>query len=132
ISASGGDWKAVRNGRPSFATEQMIAYAWYTILRSNPVGFFGMVLVLEGTSVALATQAAGALQQNLGLPAKCFKYLTSHGSLDISHMQHFSALMNQIDDPEDQQAIIRCARHMYRLYGDIFRSLSQLRSNQGE
>lgn len=132
ISGSGGDWKAVRNGRPSFATEQMIAYAWYTILRGNPVGFFGMVLVLEGTSVALATQAAGALQQNLGLSPKCFKYLTSHGSLDISHMQNFQSLMNQINDPQDQQAIIHCAQRMYRLYGDIFRSLSWVRSKQGE
>lgn len=131
ISASGGDWKSVRNSDPSFATEQMIAYAWYTILRGSPIGFFGMVLVLEGTSVALATQAAETLQQNLGLSAKCFKYLTSHGSLDVSHMQHFSSLMNQVDNPQDQQAIIHCARRMYRLYGDIFRSLSQVGSNQG-
>ncbi len=132
ISGCGGDWKSVREGCPSFATEQMIAYAWYTILRGNPVGFFGMVLVLEGTSVALATHAAESLQKNLGLSKKCFKYLTSHGSLDVSHMQYFSSLMNQIDDQEDQQAIIRCAQHMYRLYGDIFRSLSQVGSNQGE
>jgi hypothetical protein len=132
ISGSGGDCESVRNSKPSFATEQMIAYAWYTILRGNPVGFFGMVLVLEGTSVAMATQAAGTLQQHLALPDNCFKYLTSHGSLDISHMQYFSVLMNQIDDPEDQQDIIHCAQHMYRLYGDIFRSLSQVGSNQGE
>jgi len=132
ISACGGDWKAVRDSSPSFATEQMIAYAWYTILRGNPVGFFGMVLVLEGTSVALATNAAEGLQQSLGMSPKCFTYLLSHGSLDISHMQHFSSLMNQIDDPEDQQAIIHCAQHMYRLYGDIFRSLSSSQTGLGE
>lgn len=123
IRACGGDVQAVRDGQPGFATEQMIAYAWYTILHRNPVGFFGMVLVLEGTSVALATEAAGALQKSLDLPANCFTYLTSHGSLDLSHMAHFRKLMNRIDDPADQQAIIHCARRMYRLYGDIFRSL---------
>ena len=36
-----------------------------------------MVSVLEGTSIALATQAAGVLQDKLDLPAKAFSYLTS-------------------------------------------------------
>jgi hypothetical protein len=125
IRECGGDAEAVRNGTPNPATEQMIAYVWYTVLRANPVGFFGMVLVLEGTSVALATQAAGALQQSLGLPTRCFTYLTSHGALDISHMAHFRSLMDRITDPADQQAIVHCARRMYRLYGDIFHSLDQ-------
>lgn len=125
IRSSGGDAEAVREGTPNPATERMIAYAWYTVLRVNPVGFFGMVLVLEGTSVALATQAAGALQQSLGLPAACFTYLTSHGALDISHMEHFRSLMDRITHPADQQAIVHCARRMYGLYGEIFRSLDR-------
>lgn len=125
IRESGGDAESVHKSTPSFQTEQMIAYAWYTVLRGNPVGFFGMVLVLEGTSVALATQAAGALQKSLGLPPKCFTYLSSHGSLDISHMEHFRQLMDRITDEEDQRAIIHCARRMYRLYGDIFNHLAR-------
>ena len=129
IRESGGDADAVRNSAPAFATEQMVAYAWYTVLRANPVGFFGMVLVLEGTSVAMATQAAAALQKSLGLPDRCFTYLTSHGSLDISHMEHFRTLMDRITDAEDQQAIIHCACRMYRLYGDIFRGLAQTGSH---
>ena len=58
IKASGGDAQAVRNGRPGLATELMVAYAYDTIQRNNPAGFFGMVFVLEGTSIALATRAA--------------------------------------------------------------------------
>ena len=124
IAACGYDKEAVRNSKPNFETEMMVSYAYDVVNRLNPVGFFGMVLVLEGTSVALATQAAGALQQRLGLPAQCFTYLTSHGSLDISHMEHFRTLMDRITEPEDQQAIVHCARRMYRLYGDIFRGLA--------
>ncbi len=36
----------------------MVAYVYDYIARRNPVGFFGMVHVLEGTSTALATTAA--------------------------------------------------------------------------
>ncbi|GAB4347389.1 MAG: iron-containing redox enzyme family protein [Gammaproteobacteria bacterium] len=132
IRECGGDAAAVQESTPGFATEQMIAYAWYTVLRGNPVGFFGMVLVLEGTSVSLATRAAGALSESLGLPASCFTYLTSHGSLDVSHMEHFRKLMDRITDDGDQRAIIHCARRMYRLYGDIFRSLTPAASDKGE
>ncbi len=57
IAACGEDRAAAEASSPSLATELMVSYAYDTIQRGNPVGFFGMVLVLEGTSVALATRA---------------------------------------------------------------------------
>ena len=104
-------------------TDIMVAVAYDTIHRLNPVGFFGMVLVLEGASIALATQAASAIQNKLNLPDTAFSYLTSHGSLDISHMQTFEILMNKLSDPDDKQAVIRMANLMYPLYGQIFKNL---------
>ena len=125
IKACGGDAGAVRGGRPRVATELMVAYAYDTIARVNPVGFFGMVLVLEGTSVALATSVGKALQQSLGLGGNAFSYLTSHGSLDISHMNFYESLVNRVTDPADQACLIHCAKMFYKLYGDIFRDLGE-------
>jgi hypothetical protein len=82
IAASGGDPEAVRGGRPDSATELMVAYVYDYIARRHPVGFLGMVHVLEGTSVALATQAADSMRMALGLPPAAFTYLNSHGTLD--------------------------------------------------
>ncbi|WP_444920205.1 TenA family transcriptional regulator [Microbulbifer sp. CnH-101-G] len=123
IAACGGDAEAVRNGRPNLSTELMVSYAYDNIARGNPLGFFGMVHVLEGTSTAVATQAARAIQKTHGLPNKAFSYLLSHGDLDIGHVDFFKGLMNRIDNPDDQAAILHCSRVMYRLYGDIFREL---------
>jgi pyrroloquinoline quinone (PQQ) biosynthesis protein C len=123
IAACGGDALGVRRGRPGPATELMVAYAYDTIARGNPLGFFGMVLVLEGTSVALALLAADRIQQALRLPDRAFSYLRSHGELDREHTAHFAGLMNLIDDPGDQAAIIHAARMFYRLYGEVFRGL---------
>jgi pyrroloquinoline quinone (PQQ) biosynthesis protein C len=123
IAACGGDARAVRHGGPAPATELMVAYAYDTIARGHPVGFFGMVLVLEGTSVALALQAADRIQQALRLPDAAFSYLRSHGELDRRHLAHFAALMNALDGPADQRAVIHAARMFYRLYADVFRSL---------
>ena len=123
IKASGGDADRVRNEMPGIAAELMVAYAYHTVDRGNPVGFLGMVLVLEGTSVRVASEAAANLQQNLGLPASAFTYLTSHGSLDLSHMEFYRKLVNRLQDTADQACVIHCARRFYRLYGDVFRAL---------
>ena len=123
IAACGEDKEAVRAAIPMAATELMVAYAYHTVDRNNPVGFFGMVLVLEGTSVSLATHAAENIEKSLGLPKTAFSYLTSHGSLDVGHVDFYENLMNKLDDPADQQAVIHCAKRFYKLYGDIFRSL---------
>ncbi len=123
IRACGSDEEAVRHGQPAHATEVMVAYAYDTIARGNPLAFFGMVHVLEGTSVALALQAADAIQQPLGLPDAAFSYLRSHGTLDQEHTAHFALLMDEITDAADQAAIVHAARAFYRLYGDVFRGL---------
>lgn len=129
IEACGGDKEAVRHSLQTdtaacHATEVMVAYAYDMIYRVNPVGFFGMVLVLEGTSTAVATQAGETLMRSLNLPKKAFSYLLSHGSLDISHVSFFESLMNQVNDPADQQMIIHAAKRFYRLYGDVFRHVA--------
>lgn len=118
--------------RPSFETELMVAYAWDTVQRGNPVGFFGMVLVLEGTSAALASNAAAAIERGLGLPRNAFSYLRSHGELDQEHVGFFAGLMDRLDQPEDQQAVIHAARCFYRLYGDLFRELDARHAALGE
>jgi pyrroloquinoline quinone (PQQ) biosynthesis protein C len=124
IRSCGGDADAVRLGKPLPATELMVAYAHDVVQRRNPIGFFGMVFVLEGTSAQLATRAAGAIEQQLGLPKSAFRYLTSHGTLDLEHVDFYQGLVNQLDDAADQDALIHAANMFYQLYGDIFRAVS--------
>jgi len=123
IAACGFDKEAVRNSRPALPTEVMVAYAYDMIQRINPLGFFGMVHVLEGTSISIADNAANTIRQTLGLPKKAFSYLYSHGALDLEHVKFFENLMNGIDDPADQVQIVHAANVFYRLYRDIFLSL---------
>ena len=123
LAACGADPEAVRHGQPALATELMVAYVSDRIARHNPVSFFGMVNVLEGTSIALATRAAGSIRSSLGLPPEAFSYLNSHGSLDLEHMDVFATLMNRLDEDDDRAAVVHTARVVYRLYGDIFRGL---------
>ena len=122
IRAAGGDAEAVRAGLPDLPAEVMVAYAYDLISRRNPAAFFGMVFVLEGTSVALALTAADRIQAALGLPDAAFSYLRSHGTLDQEHTQHLANLLERME-PEDQADVLHAARVFFRLYGDVFRAL---------
>lgn len=119
IAAAGGDADAVRASRPDFDTDLMVAYAYDTVMRRNPVGFFGMVYVLEGTSVSLASNAASALQRALDLPSGAFTYLSSHGALDVEHIGDFERLVNRLDTAEDRAAVVSNAQTFFRLYGNV-------------
>jgi pyrroloquinoline quinone (PQQ) biosynthesis protein C len=123
IVACGGDREAARASAPGHEAEMMVAFARDWIAHANPVGFFGMVHVLEGTSVALATSAAERIATTLQLPPAAFSYLNSHGSLDQEHVRFFADLMETLDDEADRAAVIHVARVMYRLYGGLFRAL---------
>ncbi|KFZ28783.1 long-chain fatty acid--CoA ligase [Pseudidiomarina atlantica] len=126
IKATGADPQQVAEGQPHTATEAMVALVYQAIDSVHPAAFFGMAHVLEGTSVQLATRAAGQIKASLGLPTSAFSYLLSHGDLDIEHVKFFEDLMDKVTDPAAQRAIIQTAKHVYRLYGDMFRALPEL------
>ncbi len=123
IAACGFDKEKARRSTPNQATEILVGYAYDTVNRINPLGFFGMVHVLEGTSISSADSAADMIQKALKLPNKAFSYLRSHGALDQEHVQFFAGLMNRIDDPTEQQQIIHSAKMFYLLYGNVLRSV---------
>lgn len=124
IGAVGGDPRAVENGKPNIACRAMVAYAYYAIERISPYALLGMVHVLEGMSVQLASRAASAIQQSYRLETeRGVRYLRSHGTLDIEHTAFFRTLVDGIDDPAAEDVIIDSAIVFYRLYGNIFREL---------
>jgi pyrroloquinoline quinone (PQQ) biosynthesis protein C len=122
IGAAGGDAEAVRGSTPGPEVDAMVAYAYDMVMRRNPAGFFGMVYVLEGTSVALALEAAARLQASLALPERAFSYLRSHGRLDQEHVGHLREIIDRLDE-QDLVAVIACAKTMFWLYANVFRSL---------
>ena len=123
ISACNTDKEIIRASQPAYATELMVAYAYDMVNRINPLGFFGMVHVLEGTSIAMADNAASSIKNTLSLPDKAFSYLRSHGSLDIDHVKFFESLMEKITDKAEQDVIVQSCKVFYLLYANIFRGL---------
>jgi heme oxygenase len=129
INALGGDWNQVAEGPAPFAVRLMVGYAYYAIERISPYALLGMVHVLEGMSVALARAAAISISASLEVAEGSggFSYLVSHGHLDQNHVGLFAKLLDRIDTPEHRIVVIQAAKDFYRLYGDVFRSLTLTR-----
>lgn len=126
IKAAGGDSKLIKNSTPGPACEFLISYAYDIINRVNPYGFFGMVFVLEGTSIQLATKAAKSIKENLKLDDSAFTYLTSHGEVDKEHINFLKDLLNRVESKHDQDFIIHASKHFFKLYGNIFIELENI------
>lgn len=123
IEAAGGDKEKARHSTPNLETQLLIAYNYDYINRKNPVGFLGMVFMLESTSTQIANRGADAVKEKLRLPDKAFSYLYSHGELDISHMKFFEETVNKITDLEDQKAIIEVAQNTFLLFANVIGSI---------
>lgn len=123
IQAAGGDKEKARLASPNLETQVLVAYNYDYIVRKNPVGFLGMVFMLESTSIQIANHGADAVKTKLGLPQTAFTYLYSHGALDIEHMKFFEQLVNKVNDPEDQAAIIEVAQNTFRLFANVMRAI---------
>ncbi len=134
IQACGGNADAVRNnqgeGQVGQAIELMVSYLYHNIDRHNPLALFGMVWVLEGTSVGIGGQMAAKIQSTLDLPPSAMTYLVSHSVLDQDHLQFFESLMNKISNDQDKRVIIDSANMVFSLYGQMLRALPSYSNQQ--
>ncbi len=123
IRQLGGDAASVRGGQPGLACKAMIGWAYYAVERISPYCLLGMVHVLEGMSVRLAHAAAERLAAGFGRDlGDGFRYLTSHGALDVEHVAFYRRLVDGLPAAA-QPYIVEAAKDFYRLYGGIFAEL---------
>ncbi len=127
IGNCGGDPQGARSSVPRAATRRMVEYAYDYVMTVNAAGLFGMVFVLEGTSAQLAHRGADSIMSALSLPRNCFRYLLSHGALDVDHMAFFRGVMDRVEDEEDQRAIVTVANSIFHLFGVMFASIPHTR-----
>jgi pyrroloquinoline quinone (PQQ) biosynthesis protein C len=132
IEAAGGSKHDAQQTKPYLTTEMLVAYNYDYIARKNPVGFFGMVFMLESTSVGIASVGADAVKSALNLPKEAFSYLYSHGALDVSHLDFFKNNVNRVTDPADQAAIIEVAQNTFQLFAQVMRSIPFIPSQRKE
>ena len=128
VASLGGDPEMVRRRAPRLPCKVMVGHAYYVVDRVSPYGLLGMIHVLEGMAVALAGRAVSVIRAAIG-PCRDggFKYLTTHGDLDVHHAELFESLVNKIDQ-RHLPFLVESTNDFYKLYGDLFRDIDRHRS----
>lgn len=128
INALGGDAEEVRRSAPRLPCKVMVGHAYYLIDRVSSYAMLGMIYVLEGMAVALASKAVSAIRSSIASTTdEGFKYLTTHSDLDIGHAEFFEGLIDKVDR-QHLPVVIETATDFYKLYGDLFREFDQRRA----
>ena len=125
IEAMGENRERAKTSTPDENIELMVAYLYDGINRIHPVALLGMVFMLESTSTQVATGMATKIRNQISADG-AFSYLLSHGELDLKHIEFFKKLVNQIDNPEHQEIIIKSANMCYRLYANMLGNIPDL------
>ena len=122
IADLGGDPVAVANGKPSVPMQAMIGYNYYVAERKSPWAVLGMVHVLEEISANYAGRVAKVVADRLGVTdGKGFRFLGTHGTMDVSHVGSFKGLIENISNDKDFEALVDAVEVNYALFGALFR-----------
>lgn len=122
IEAVGGDVSGVKSSPPSAPVQAMIAFNYYGAERVHPCSVLGMLYMLEVVSSVYGGRTADSIARSIGrnVDAGGFKFLSSHATMDVDHMQRMNQLVKTISDPEAQDAIINSTRVNFHQFGAMF------------
>ena len=98
IIALGGDAEEVRKSAPRLPCKLMVGHAYYLIDRVSPYAMLGMIYVLEGMAVALATKAVSAIRSSIASTADEGFRFTTHSDLDMVTRNSFENLIDKSID----------------------------------
>jgi pyrroloquinoline quinone (PQQ) biosynthesis protein C len=123
IRAIGGDVEAAIRTEPCLAVRLYVASGQITLASQRPLGILGVGYVLEGISEKLGTRMAVNLVERSGIPniAKAVSFLASHGDADVGHVAEARSRLRSIDDEDNQEAILLCAKLTAAQYSHILR-----------
>jgi 3-oxoacyl-[acyl-carrier-protein] synthase-3 len=115
--ACGGDLADIRDAPKNAGSEALSAWMFHEAAKPNPFGLLGAMFIIEGLGAIKATEWAGAIRRQLGLPGEAVRFLAYHGGGDAGHMDEFASMLELVlPDAEVEARIITAARVTGRLY----------------
>ncbi|MFO0757145.1 MAG: iron-containing redox enzyme family protein [Byssovorax sp.] len=111
---------AIASAAPTPAVQAYLAWNRFTIATGSPVAFFGTAYVLERLGATCAPRAVKNLLASGAVRPEALRFLAGHGEADQGHIAELGDALAQVDDPADQEAILRSAEVTAALYPRFF------------
>ncbi|MGR2738728.1 iron-containing redox enzyme family protein [Billgrantia sp. Q4P2] len=115
--AAGGEPDEIRAGQRNAGSEALHAFMMYRASQPNPVDLIGAMWIIEGLGQKMAGDWARRIDEATGGDGRYTCFMRYHGENDDAHLDKLYSLIDRVcRTPEDQQAILRTARVVARLY----------------
>ncbi len=127
LEALGIDPRAVRDSDPLVATAALNGFHFYITTYGNPLSIWGNIYAIESFSDEAAGPAAKSIMHSLRLRDDAVTFLTTHSSSDPVHSRHSPGarmiIEKFINSPEDEKAVIFCARGALELHANMYQAI---------
>lgn len=107
LAAIGVPLQASRAHRPSAHTLGLCGYNYWSADRGHPCSVLGMLYALEVIASVYGGAFASAIRESLLLQGELgVSFINAHATLDTQHMAQLRQVLNTIDEPATQDAIV--------------------------
>ena len=125
LEAVGGRAADVRRHVPGVATRCLVAFNHWQADRGRPAGVLGMLYALEVIASVYAGAFAAALRDRLFLDGdRGVSFLVSHASLDSRHMAELREVLDAVNDPQDQEAVVQSAEVNFSQFARLIEAVT--------
>lgn len=115
--ATGGDQEEIRAGQRNAGSEALHAFMMYRASQPNPVDLIGAMWIIEGLGQKMASDWARRVDEATGGDGRYTRFMRYHSENDDAHLEKLYSLIDRVCRTQaDQQAILRTARVVARLY----------------
>ena len=122
---------AERHVQTTSASLPVTAYnAWTRFVASSPfpIAYLGVAYTLENLAVQRAGMAADALRKTgrIANIADAVSYLVGHGEADVGHVAELEAVLEQVEDFAEQDAVLTSAAATRLMYAGMAANLDEV------
>ena len=124
LEAIGAGRDAVLQWAPSPHVLAINGYNYWAADRRHPCSILGMIYVLEVIASVYGGPFSEAMRESLLLQGdRGVSFISSHASLDAEHMSQLREVLNRVEDPDAQAAVIESVlfnfHHVTNVFGSV-------------
>jgi pyrroloquinoline quinone (PQQ) biosynthesis protein C len=115
---------SVQASIPSVFTTTLCGYNYWSADRRHPCSVLGMMYALEVIASVYGGPFASAIKESLLLQDdRGVSFISSHATMDTEHMVHLRYILNTLEDPTAQSAVVESTivnfHHFTRMFEAI-------------
>ena len=124
LEAVGVPRTAAKSQTPSHYTTALVGYNYWAADRLHPCSALGMMYALEVIASVYGGVFASAVRESLLLQGDIgVSFISSHATMDSEHLASLRTILNTLDEPDAQEAVIHSTNLNFHHFSRMFETV---------